>query len=61
MSLDARLGRYLMEHRGERVQIRHLVKRFNTLPGAVIRFLEYYHWRPCGEGFFIEDTSGTSE
>lgn len=61
MSLEARIDRYLHEHKGERVQVRHLVKRFNSLPGAIIRYLELYHWRPCGEGFFIDDTSGRSE
>ena len=32
MSLEARLDRYLQEHRGERVQIQQLTKRFNSLP-----------------------------
>ena len=61
MSLEARLDRYLQEHKGERVQINHLVKRFDSLPNAIIPRLELFHWRSCGEGYFIDDTTKTSE
>jgi hypothetical protein len=61
MSLEARLDRYLQEHRGERVQIQQLTKRFNSLPDAIIHKLELFHWRPCGGGYFIHDTKKTSE
>lgn len=61
MSLEARLDCYLQEHKGERVQIRHLVKRFNSLPNAIIHKLELLHWHPCGEGYFIHDSAKASE
>jgi hypothetical protein len=53
MSLEARLDRYLREHKGERVHFRQLAKRFNSLPEMIISRLELLHWRPCGEGYFI--------
>jgi hypothetical protein len=61
MSLEARLDRYLQEHRGERVQIQQLTKRFNSLPDAIIHKLELFHWHPCGGGYFIHDAKKTSE
>ena len=61
MSLEARLDRYLQEHRGERVQVQQLTKRFNSLPGAIIHTLELFHWRPCGGGYFIHDPKKRSE
>lgn len=61
MSLEARLDRYLQEHKGERVQIRQLVKRFNSLPDAIIHTLELLHWHHCGEGYYFYDSKKTSE
>lgn len=53
MSLEARLHRYLQEHRGERIHIKQLAKRFNSLPNAIIHRLELFNWRHCGEGYFM--------
>jgi hypothetical protein len=53
MSLEARLHRYLEEHKGERIHIKQLAKRFNSLPDAIIHRLELLHWHPCGEGYFV--------
>jgi hypothetical protein len=60
-SLEARLDRYLQEHKGERVHIKQLTKRFKSLPNAIIHKLELFHWRPCGGGYFINDSTKTSE
>jgi hypothetical protein len=57
MSLDARLDRYLREHKGERVHIRQLAKRFNSLPDAILHKLELLHLRSCGEGYFVNDSN----
>ncbi|HWS21703.1 MAG TPA: hypothetical protein VN227_03595 [Methanoregula sp.] len=52
MSFEAGLDRYLHEHKGERVHIRQLTKRFNSLPPVIIRTLKLLHWRPCGGGYW---------
>ena len=52
MSFEASLDRYLHEHKGERVHIRLLTKRFNSLPHTIIRKLKLLHWRPCGGGYW---------
>jgi len=61
MSLEASLDRYLQEHKGERVHITQLSKRFKSLPIAMIQKLKLFHWRPCGGGYFIHDSKKTSE
>ena len=61
MSLEARLDRYLQEHKGERVHITQLSNRFKSLPNAMIQKLTLFHWRPCGGGYFINDSKKTSE
>jgi hypothetical protein len=52
MSFEAGLDRYLQEHQGERVHIRQLAKRFNSLPDTIIRKLKLFNWRPCGGGYW---------
>jgi len=52
MSFEAGLDRYLQEHQGERVHIRQLTKRFNSLPDTIIRKLKLFNWRPCGGGYW---------
>ena len=61
MSLEASLNRYLQEHKGERVHIIQLSKRFKSLPNAMIQKLKLFHWRPCGGGYFINDSKKTAE
>ena len=51
-SFEAGLDRYLQEHKGERVHIRQLAKRFNSLPNTIIRKLKLFNWRPCGGGYW---------
>jgi hypothetical protein len=48
MSFEASLDRYLMEHKGERIHINLLTKRFNSLPNTIIHKLKLFHWRPWG-------------
>jgi|GEM_PF-6955902 len=52
MSFEASLDRYLSEHKGERIHIRLLTKRFNSLPTTIIHKLKLLHWRPCGGGYW---------
>jgi len=52
MSFEAGLDRYLHEHKGERIHIRLLTKRFNSLPPTIIRTLKLLHCRPCGGGYW---------
>jgi hypothetical protein len=52
MSFEASLDRYLMEHKGERIHIQQLTKRFNSLPNTIIHKLKLFHWRPCGGGYW---------
>lgn len=52
MSFEAGLDRYLHEHKGERIHLRLLTKRFNSLPPTIIRTLKLLHWRPCGGGYW---------
>ncbi len=52
MSLEAHLDRYLQEHKGERIHITQLAKRFNSLPQTIISKLELLNWRSCGGGYF---------
>jgi hypothetical protein len=61
MSLEASLDRYLQEHKGERVHIIQISKRFKSLPNAMIQKLISFHWRPCGGGYFIHDSKTLSE
>ncbi len=52
MSLEAHLDRYLQEHKGERIHITQLAKRFKSLQPTIINKLESFHWRSCGGGYF---------
>jgi hypothetical protein len=53
MSFEASLDRYLNEHKGERIHIKLLTKRFNSLPNTIIHKLKFLHWHPCGEGYWV--------
>jgi hypothetical protein len=52
MSFEASLDRYLMEHKGERIHINLLTKRFNSLPNTIIHKLKLFNWRHCGGGYW---------
>ncbi len=53
MSFEASLDRYLKEHKGERIHIKYLTKRFNSLPNTIIHKLKLLNWRYCGEGYWF--------
>ena len=53
MSFEASLDRYLKEHKGERIHIKYLTKRFNSLPTTIIHKLKLLNWRYCGEGYWF--------